>query len=436
MNEEELKQKALKAMADQAESTVEKYFAKEMGTLMSKGLGTKEAQEVIDGIFSKAFDELTVKDEAGKDVAVKAMLKELDTQVENLKQRIKDNDEGNGFKVKSFAKELEKSLSLQEEAIKDLKRKQGTSINFDIKAASTFLLGDPVGGTPSHYDGTFALSTWDGEMASTPKRKLFMRDLVRVVPVDNLYVHWAEKQASEGGATAVAEGAKKPQMDWKYVENSSKVEKIAVWIKVSKESLDDLKFLRGEINTELRYEVERELDEQMWDADGTAPNLEGLLPQIPTYAAGTFAGAVASANIYDVIVTAISQVETAGFSPNAIAVNPTDYYKLILTKDANGNYIRPQFLPDGGQAIAGIRIVSNSNVTAGTFVVGDFTKATLAIREDVNLDMGYENDDFTKNLVTILAELRAAFYIKNNYKPAFVKGDFATAIAAITVPAE
>ncbi len=48
------------------------------------------------------------------------------------------------------------------------------------------------------------------------------------------------------------------------------------------------------------------------------------------------------------------------------------------------------------------------------------------------MKVGYENDDFTKNLMTILVEARTVHYIKNNHLNAFVQGDFATAIAAIT----
>ncbi len=36
--------------------------------------------------------------------------------------------------------------------------------------------------------------------------------------------------------------------------------------------------------------------------------------------------------------------------------------------------------------------------------------------------------------MTVLVEMRAAFYVKSNHARAFVKGDFATAIAALQLP--
>ena len=52
----------------------------------------------------------------------------------------------------------------------------------------------------------------------------------------------------------------------------------------------------------------------------------------------------------------------------------------------------------------------------------------------VAVQMGYENDDFTKNLVTILAEARAVHYVKTNHLAAFVYGDFSDAITALEKP--
>ena len=64
--------------------------------------------------------------------------------------------------------------------------------------------------------------------------------------------------------------------------------------------------------------------------------------------------------------------------------------------------------------------------------MGDFRY--LFIRDYVVLSMsiGWENDDFTKNLVTILGEKRMLAYIKSQYKTAFVSDTFQNVITAIT----
>ena len=46
-------------------------------------------------------------------------------------------------------------------------------------------------------------------------------------------------------------------------------------------------------------------------------------------------------------------------------------------------------------------------MTAGQFAIGNFSVSSMLwIRQGTTIEMGYVNDDFTKNLVTIRAEAR------------------------------
>lgn len=430
MTELEKKEAAINTIKGAAKDAAELYFAQNAKELVSKGLDSDEAKASMSEIAQKALESLNVKDIDGKEIALKTLVEELNDQAQKMATRIKAIEDGSLVATPSFEKELATELKSRLNELKDLKKKQNGSINFNVKAAATFLTG-------THYSGgTVGLTSWDSSVARAPRRQPFMRELVRVLPTDNLYIAWAEiKNPDPGVAGMVAEGAVKPQTDFDVVEASAKVEKIAVWMKVSKEALDDIKFLQAEINTELRELVELKLDEQILSGDGVAPNLEGILEYAPAFAAGAFAASIPFANAYDVIVAAIAQIGAANFNPSAVVVNPVDYYKLMLTKDANGNYIRPQFMSDGSYVIAGLRVVANNGVAAGSFLVGDFSKSNLAIREEVTMDFGYVNDDFTRNLVTILAEMRAVHYIKSNHVNAFVQGVFADAVADILLPA-
>ena len=89
---------------------------------------------------------------------------------------------------------------------------------------------------------------------------------------------------------------------------------------------------------------------------------------------------------------------------------------------------------NGVKRYNGIEIINNTGVSVGTFLVGDFTKSNLRVREDMNIQVGYVNDDFTKNLFTVLCEARATHYVKTNHYGAFVKGTFSTAKTALLKP--
>ena len=95
-----------------------------------------------------------------------------------------------------------------------------------------------------------------------------------------------------------------------------------------------------------------------------------------------------------------------------------------IYRPPNSSLINDQFLLDMIKSAFTLK-------TDCTIIVGDFSKLIVKVREAVNLTVGYENDDFTRNMVTIIAEARLVQYIRNNDVNAFVEADLATAIAAL-----
>ena len=142
------------------------------------------------------------------------------------------------------------------EAIKEIKQKGGV-MNLAVKAVGDMTI------TGNYSGGTVALSQLEQGVARIVRRKLFMRELVNSAGITSKYAVWIEQQNPEGGADMVGEGVAKPQADFDLVEASMAVKKVAAWIKVSKEMVDDLAFMRGEINNELIEIVELEMDSQI-----------------------------------------------------------------------------------------------------------------------------------------------------------------------------
>jgi HK97 family phage major capsid protein len=235
----------------------------------------------------------------------------------------------------------------------------------------------------------------------------------------------------------VGEGVAKQQSDFDLVEASSQVKKVATWIKVSKEMVDDIPFMRGEINNELMELVELKLDEQILLGDGIGDNLTGLDTFTTAFTpAPQFVNQIPAANETDVLRVAIAQIQNANFEPTHILMNPADVAALQLTKDLDGGYTYPMFIPtgDGMSRLMNVPIIPNNGVPSGDYYVGDFTKAQLRLREDMNIQVGYINDDFTRNMMTVLCEARACFFVKSNHTAAFVKGNFATDKATLLKP--
>lgn len=355
---------------------------------------------------------------------MKSAIAKLEGQVEALKER-----PTTPAKSLSLGGKIMEAFKSAKDQIAKIAEKELTNINLAVKADTMTLTGN--------YTGQVGLSDLEQGLTRIVRRRPFLRSVINVgSTISKFVVYTEQKNPDPGSAGMVAEGALKPQSDFDVVEVSKEVRKIATFIKVSKEMLADVSFMGSEINNELLELIQLKLDEQILLGDGIGQNLEGIDLNATAWAAGTFAATIPDPNESDVLRVAIAQIAQANFIANGITLNPADAAKLQLTKSSTGEYTYPVYTPspDGVINIAGVPVIENNLVPAGTFYVGDWTRSNLRIREDVNIQVGYVNDDFTKNLVTILAEMRAVHYVKSNHFGAFVKGNFTTAKAALELP--
>ena len=233
--------------------------------------------------------------------------------------------------------------------------------------------------------------------------------------------------AKTGDFTTVAESGAKPQLNYANpTPVTEALSKIAGFIKVSDEMIEDLDFLVSEINGRLLYDLSLVEEAQVLSGDGTSPNLTGLLNR-----SGIQTETVSAAgDEADALFRAITKVSTAtGLTADGILISPADYQKLRLSKDSNGQYFGGGFFSgqygQGGvqeqPPLWGLRTVVSPAVSVGTAVVGAFTQgATVYRKGGVRVESTNSHaSDFTSNLVTIRAEERLALAVR---KPsAFVK---------------
>ena len=322
----------------------------------------------------------------------------------------------------SISNTYEKNL----DKIKELSQKGGV-ISLDVKAIPTMTIDGSYGG------GVIALTELEQGVTRIVRRAPFLRQIVNAGVTLSKYITYIEQSNPDGGAGMTAEGVEKSQASFDLVERQAVTQKITAYIKVSKEMISDLPFMQREINTELMELVALKLDSQILSGDGLGSNLVGILENAVPWAVGSFAGQVAIPNQLDVLRVAIAQIETALFQPNYIVMHPTDVAKFDVTKTVYGEYTQPMIYTDlnGVKRYNGIEIIVNTGIDVDTFLVGDFTKSNLRVREEMNIQVGFVNDDFTKNLFTVLCEARATHYVKTNHYGAFVAGNFTDAIVAL-----
>ena len=353
----------------------------------------------------------------GEEVAkLKANVEELALQVLELETKGVPNNtpENIGTLLKEKSEEL-----------KAMKEKSGASVQITLKAAGTMALS-------TNTTGQIPQAEREAGITRIVRRNPFILELVNVGTIMSNVWEWVEQKNADGGAAMTAEGAAKSQADFDLVVASANVKKVTAYIKVTKEMLDDVELMRSEIDQELTELINLKIDDQLLNGTGLTVNLTGITTNATAWSAGAFALSIPTPNKWDVLRTAINQVRVNLFEPTYIVMHPTDVTSMELSKGTDGHYILPPFASQDGTNVAGIRVVANTGVNIDKFLVGDFSKSGVRFKEGLTINVGYENDDFTKNLVTILAEARLVQRVKSNHYGAFVYGDFSDAITALT----
>lgn len=322
------------------------------------------------------------------------------------------------FVPKSVAESIVHAYVSNIDKIKDTAEKGGM-LQLDVKGDTTIT---------ADYDGNVALSTLEPGVDNIARPVIKVRNVVNTGTTSSKFVVYISQTANTT-AGWVTEAESKPVSDPGYQEVSVEVKKIASTVKVSKEMLADLAFVRAEINSDLMAGLDQAFEYALINGAGGS-SIDGLLSFAQPFAAGSFAGTIPQANLSDVIRVAKAQIQGANFEPTHVLLHPEDAAKIELTKATDGGYTYPAFW-DRNMMLAGLTVVTSTNIAVNTFLVGDMSKSNVRIRENMSLQVGYVNDDFQRNMVTILAEMRVAHYVKNNQVDAFVKGSIDEAIAAI-----
>jgi HK97 family phage major capsid protein len=122
------------------------------------------------------------------------------------------------------------------------------------------------------------------------------------------------------------------------------------------------------------------VDRECLNGSATAgPGFTGLNNIAGTSAAGPPA---AQETMADVIARGLAAVRNAGFEPDGIVLNPSDFVTIQIAKETgSGGYLVGTMTARPAPTIWGVPAVPSPNLAAGGAIVGQFSSATLYVRE-------------------------------------------------------
>jgi HK97 family phage major capsid protein len=395
---------------------------------------------------SKDADALLKVGQAIADMLGEADKETIDQRIDEKLKELRENGA-----TKETVDALEKALKKQGSAITELKERgvpTGKGSDFSEQLKSFMTTGDFKSAMKSGKSTTFEFKADPTTITATnfasaqpwalshevepgigvaPKEANVIFPLLNKGTTNSRDIYWVNRGPVNGDANFIGEGALKPLVDWTYNNATSNAKKVAAATKVSTEMLDDFAYMQAEIREVLNDVVMTHTDAELLNGAGTGDDLKGILTDASAYVGTDLDGDVPFANLIDAIRAIVLQMRTLNQRPNVVILNPADKAAVDLLKNDNGNYISAEALA----IIRSLTIVETTEIEAGKVVVLDTSKFKVRPYKGISITFGWENDDFRKNLVTVICEMRLHSYHNSIDDSAIVYDTISTITAAL-----
>jgi HK97 family phage major capsid protein len=379
----------------------------------------------------KAHDKAQILAEAKKEAEAKintqkARIDELEGQLVDLSAS-KEKD-GEPELIKFFKETTEKFSETN---------KQHTAQS-TIKAAALMTTANVVPNTANGFSPLFG-NYIDNEVGQTPKPDLCILPLITITNqpgTENIY--HTSRYNEEGDAQFILEGGLKPLADAEWKTDKAPVKEVAVRWKFTKRLMAHAPSVVTNFAIHANELMEQKMDDGALIGDGVDEELLGITAigvagafVVPTKLSEYYE----RANIYDAIMAVATRVRLSNFKGQLTAVLGTVWEAQMKgIKNANGDYIVPPFVSPDGTKVGSINLVFNNKFPDTHLLVGDLKKFNLVMAENVTYDEGYENDDFSKNLVSKKLEAFMGTYIKRADAGSIIYDDIAGILTDIEKP--
>jgi HK97 family phage major capsid protein len=331
-------------------------------------------------------------------------------QASRQQQAITDGEERGRRKILSLGEQFVRSQVYQD-AIRGKKRMKGWSsgeIELEGGLRAATLTTDAASG------GDLIVPNYLSGITEILFQRLTVADLMAQGTTDGPTIYYMKETTATNAAGTVAEGAAKPESTLIFDAVTDSLKKIATWLPVSDEMLDDVAQIRSYIENRLRFFVEQQEEAQLLNGDGLGTNLTGLRNRVGL-AADVARGTDSNA---DAIFKQIMAIMTSAFvMPDGIIIHPTNWQAIALSKDTNGAYLGAgPFNAPQQYRLWGLPVVVTTAITANTALVGAFKMGAQVFRKGgIAVEASNSHSDyFTKNLTAIRAEERVALAV---YRP-------------------
>ena len=381
----------------------------------------KVVLEKVAEVHKKYEDEVTATGKASKDTR-ESLVKltdefaemadsndSLKIEINELAQKLSEGFDAAGKKVKSIGRTILDSDNFEQ-------YQKGNINKMTLSVKNTILTES---GSPQDPDHNLVAEDRLAGIVPLAMRGLNVLDIIPLGTTTSDTIKYGKESTFTNNAAETAQGEQKPESVIEYTSQEDFVRTIPTFIKVSKQALDDAPMLESSINARLAHMVRHRLQTQIITGNGTSPNISGLMTVGNHTAFTPASGDLAT----DSLNKAKYEIIGDDYEGNVILMNPADFGAIerLKTNTTDNSYAFSggsalTYINNGMQALIwGLPVVLSNDVTAGKFILMDRFAVQLFMRDSLKIEIfDQDEDNVQKNLLTIRAELRAAFAVYAN----------------------
>jgi len=249
---------------------------------------------------------------------------------------------------------------------------------------------------------TMARTILTGGVGSPAGVSLGVQNAFRVTQAGGVSAHeYSRFLAVEGAAGVQAgEGVAKAAVRPTFELINQPALTVAGYSKLSKQALNDSNELRAAVDVTLVRSCATALDAALM-AGNVTPAFSGLLTLATAYTSLVYTA------MWDAASEAVATMQVAGFQPDTVLLSPADWLAVqTAINPTSDDYYSGSYLAPLAESLRGLRVVVSPSMTTGKVMVVDSAHIEMLAVDNFSVEVGYENDDFTKNIATLLGEMR------------------------------
>ena len=203
------------------------------------------------------------------------------------------------------------------------------------------------------------------------------------------------------GASAVAETAARTKSEPIYTSITQGVVTVAAFSELSETALRTSGELEAAVDLHLSRDIFKAADSMLIAG---ATGFTGGFLALAT--ADVLVAASTNALVEESVAIAALNMRTAGFSPNIVVVNPTDWRAVTLRRESGGLYVHASPLLSPPMMIDGMKVCFSTSITPGTAMLLDSRFSDFMPIELMRIELAYTGSQFTTGEITVRAELQ------------------------------